>query len=100
MPLAKIAASFLLAVLAAYLVGFETVDLSARLLDKACKTPSETCAGSAPFTVFFGMVTGFETFVGVLAAGSLRLTGRRGAAWTVAGALAFVLALELAWLLS
>ncbi len=100
MPLAKIAASFLVAVLAAYLVGFETVDLGARALDRACKVPSETCAGSAPFTVFFGMVTGFETFVGVLAAGSLRLTGRAAAAWTVAAALGALLALELVWLLS
>ena len=46
-------------------------------LDHACKQPSESCALSSPFVVFFGMVTGFETFVGVLGAGSLRPARRR-----------------------
>ena len=100
MPLVKIAASLLLAVLAAYLVGFETIDLGSRTLDHACKAPSESCALSSPFVVFFGMVTGFETFVCVLGAGSLRLTGRKTAAWVVVAALAVVLGVEHAWLLS
>jgi hypothetical protein len=100
MPLVKIAASFLVAVLAAYLVGFETMYLGSRALDRACKTPSESCALSSPFVVFFGFVTGLETFAGVLFAGSLRLTNRAAAAWVVVAALAVVLAVEHAWLLS
>jgi hypothetical protein len=100
MPLVKIAASLLLAVLAAYLVGFETINLGTRALDDACTTPIETCALSSPIYVFFGYVTGFETFVGVLGAGSLRLVGRKTAAWVVVCALAVVLVVEHAWLLS
>jgi multisubunit Na+/H+ antiporter MnhB subunit len=100
MPLVKIAASLLLAVLAAYLVGFETIYLGSRALDRACRTPSESCALSSPFVAFFGLVTGGETFVGMLGAGSLRLTGRKGAAWTVVGALAVALVAEHVWLLS
>jgi hypothetical protein len=100
MPLVKVAASLLLAVVAAYLVGFETINLATRALDDACKTPSEACALSSPIYVFFGFVTGIETFVGVLGAGSLRLTGRKTAAWVVVSALAVVLIAEHVWLLS
>ena len=100
MPLAKIAASLLLAVVAAYLVGFETINLATRTLDEACKAPSESCALSSPIYVFFGFVTGAETFLAVLGAGSLRLAGRKTAAWVVVAALAVVLAVEHAWLLS
>jgi hypothetical protein len=100
MPLVKIAASIGLAFLAAYLVGYETIFLGSRALDHACKVPSESCALSSPFVIFFGMVSGGETFVGVLGAGALRLAGRTAAAWLVAGGLAVVLLVEHAWLLS
>ena len=100
MLVVRIAVSLLVAVLAAYLVGFETMYFGSRALDRACRAPSESCALSSPFVVFFGFVTGLETLAAVGFAAGLRLANRATAAWIVVGSLAFVLAVEHAWLLS
>ena len=100
MPVVKAAAALVIAVLAAYLVGFETIYFGSRALDRVCKSPSESCALSSPFVAFFGLVTGAETFLGVLSAGALRIGGRVAAAWIVVCGLTVVLVAEHVWLLS